>query len=85
MNIGTCKTLGSPSYSLHAPLAPRIAARRFWQERFTARLEALVLLQTLNAELLSNDSATLTIDRCRAAGITCARQPKRGIRLKMLS
>jgi hypothetical protein len=30
-------------------------------------LEALVLLQTLNAELLSNDSATLTIDRWCAA------------------
>ena len=34
-----------------------------WQESFTARLEALALLQTLNAELLSHDSATLTLDR----------------------
>ena len=33
-----------------------------WQESFTARLEALALLQTLNAELLSHDSATLTLD-----------------------
>jgi chorismate-pyruvate lyase len=38
-----------------------------WQESFTARLEALALLQTLNAELLSHDSATLTLDRWCAA------------------
>ncbi|HEX8108868.1 MAG TPA: hypothetical protein VF516_14150, partial [Kofleriaceae bacterium] len=34
-----------------------------WANDFTARLEALALLQTLNAELLSHDSATLTLDR----------------------
>jgi chorismate-pyruvate lyase len=34
-----------------------------WSNDFTARLEALALLQTLNAELLSHDSATLTLDR----------------------
>ena len=34
-----------------------------WNESFTARLEALALLQTLNADLLSHDSATLTLDR----------------------
>ena len=38
-----------------------------WHESFTARLEALALLQTLNAELLSHDSATLTLDRWCAA------------------
>jgi chorismate-pyruvate lyase len=38
-----------------------------WQESFTARLEALALLQTLNAELLSHPSATLTLDRWCAA------------------
>ena len=38
-----------------------------WQESFTARLEALALLQTLNAELLSHNSATLTLDRWCAA------------------
>jgi hypothetical protein len=38
-----------------------------WQESFTARLEALALLQTLNAELLSQDSATLTLDSWCAA------------------
>ena len=34
-----------------------------WANDFTARVEALALLQTLNAELLSHDSATLTLDR----------------------
>ena len=34
-----------------------------WTNDFTARVEALALLQTLNAELLSHDSATLTLDR----------------------
>jgi chorismate-pyruvate lyase len=36
---------------------------RPWQDNFTARLEILALLETLNADLLSHDSATLTLDR----------------------
>lgn len=34
-----------------------------WTDGPTARLEALALLETLNSELLSHDSATLTLDR----------------------
>jgi chorismate-pyruvate lyase len=34
-----------------------------WRDTFTTRLEALALLQSLNADLLSHDSATLTLDR----------------------
>jgi chorismate-pyruvate lyase len=34
-----------------------------WRNDFVARLEALALIQSLNAELLSHDSATLTLDR----------------------
>lgn len=34
-----------------------------WRDDYVTRLEALALLQTLNVELLSNDSATLTLDR----------------------
>jgi chorismate-pyruvate lyase len=34
-----------------------------WRNDFVARLEVLALLQSLNAELLSHDSATLTLDR----------------------
>lgn len=38
-----------------------------WHDSFTARLEALALLQTLNADLLSHESATLTLERwCQA-------------------
>ena len=34
-----------------------------WHDSLTTRLEALALLQSLNADLLSHDSATLTLDR----------------------
>src|SRR5882672_11462661 len=34
-----------------------------WPDDFVARVEALALLQTLNANLLSHDSATLTLER----------------------
>jgi chorismate-pyruvate lyase len=34
-----------------------------WRDSFITRLEALALLQTLNADLLSHDSATLTLER----------------------
>ena len=34
-----------------------------WPDSFAGRLEALALLETLNADLLSHDSATLTIER----------------------
>jgi chorismate-pyruvate lyase len=34
-----------------------------WPDTPATRLEALALLETLNADLLSNDSATLTLDR----------------------
>lgn len=33
-----------------------------WRDDYVTRLEALALLQTLNADLLSSDSATLTLD-----------------------
>ncbi|WP_088560571.1 hypothetical protein [Arboricoccus pini] len=46
------------------------AAQPVWPDTRTARLEALVLLETLNADLLSHDSATLTLDRwCKAHGL----------------
>jgi hypothetical protein len=34
-----------------------------WPDTFLARVEALALLQTLDADLLSHDSATLTLER----------------------
>jgi chorismate-pyruvate lyase len=36
---------------------------RAWPDSFVTRVEALALLQTLNAELLSHDSATATLER----------------------
>jgi hypothetical protein len=39
------------------------AQTRNWSANFVSRVEALALLETLNAELLSNDSATLTLER----------------------
>jgi chorismate-pyruvate lyase len=40
------------------------AARSWhWPDSFVARLEALALVQTLNADLLSHDSATQTLER----------------------
>jgi chorismate-pyruvate lyase len=38
------------------------AQTRNWSANFVARVEALALLQTLNSELLSNNSATLTLE-----------------------
>jgi chorismate-pyruvate lyase len=39
------------------------AAAHAWPDSVVARIEALALLQTLNAELLSHDSATATLER----------------------
>jgi len=38
-----------------------------WGGDFTAKVEALALMQSLNAQLLSHDSATLTLDHWCAA------------------
>jgi hypothetical protein len=42
--------------------ASQVAAST-WPDTFAVRVEALALLQTLNADLLSHDSATLTLGR----------------------
>lgn len=39
------------------------AARVAWPDNYLARVQALALLQTFNADLLSHDSATLTLER----------------------
>ena len=49
--------------ALQAIAAPPAATALAWHDSYTTRLEALALLQSLNAELLSHDSATLTLDR----------------------
>jgi len=65
MNVGSRKTLAS--FVLMLVASAEDSGAPPWQESFTARLEALVVLQTLNAELPSHDSATLTLDRWCAA------------------
>ena len=46
------------------------AAPAAWPDSYLARVEALALLQTFNADLLSHDSATLTLERwCGAHGL----------------
>lgn len=46
------------------------AARTAWPDGYLARVEALALLQTFNADLLSHDSATSTLERwCGAHGL----------------
>jgi chorismate-pyruvate lyase len=52
--------------ALAADALPKPAAVP-WSDSFTTRLAALALLQTLNADLLSHDSATLTLERWCAA------------------
>src|SRR5688500_9792233 len=55
--------------SLAVSLAPDVAAQPAapsvpaWANDYLARVTALALLQTFNAELLSHDSATLTLER----------------------
>jgi len=51
----------------HSQVAQEAPRSSRWPDTPVARLETLALLQTLNADLLSNDSATLTLDRwCEA-------------------
>ena len=60
--------LGLGSSLLVAPLHAReVGTPPVWRDDATSRLEALALLQSLNAELLSHPSATLTLERWCAA------------------
>src|ERR1041385_3690133 len=43
--------------------APPSGSPMAWSADFLGRVEALAVLQTLNADLLGHDSATLTLDR----------------------
>jgi chorismate-pyruvate lyase len=70
MNRGVSRVLGGCAAGLWLLVAAARAgdgaatnATRAWPDTPGTRLEALALLQTLNADLLSNDSATLTLDR----------------------
>ena len=61
MNFSICARMLLCAAALGAGgCAPQRAVA--WPATFVARLEALALLQTLNADLLSHDSATLTLE-----------------------
>jgi chorismate-pyruvate lyase len=59
--------LGILAAGVCASAAAAEPAAPAWHDTFTTRLEALALLQSLNADLLSHDSATLTLDSWCAA------------------
>jgi chorismate-pyruvate lyase len=64
MNVGIRKTLASLALTLLASNTGAEGGGALpWRESSTARLEAFALLQSLNTELLSHDSATLTLER----------------------
>ncbi len=69
--VGVCISLlaaSAPTQSQAQSQAQTQApAQPGWKDGFTVRLEAQALLESLNADLLSHDSATLTLDRwCEA-------------------
>jgi chorismate-pyruvate lyase len=78
-SVGKMRTINDPILVVALLLAPLLpgpshggaeTARMSpssWPDTFVARVEALALLETLNAELLSHDSATLTLERWCAA------------------
>jgi chorismate-pyruvate lyase len=53
-----CRAQGAPAQTTSTPTHSPL-----WHDTPTARLEALALLQTLDADLLSHDSATLTLEQ----------------------
>jgi chorismate-pyruvate lyase len=61
--LGALALAALPAAALAQPAAAPAERIPAWANDFTARLEALAVLQTLNADLLSHDSATLTLDR----------------------
>jgi hypothetical protein len=52
-----------PAAMIALLLCANAAVADNWPDSFVARVEALALLQTLNADLLSHDSATATLER----------------------
>src|SRR3981081_3314419 len=60
--FATLVTLPLWAFPTYADTAVPVSSRN-WPNSFVARLEASLLIQTLNADLLSHDSATLTLER----------------------
>lgn len=67
IRVVTLAGAGAFLLGAQASVAQDLPAQAQWPDAPTSRLEALAVLQTLNADLLSNASATLTLDRWCAA------------------
>ncbi len=63
MTATTLRWLGTALILLLTAAIASAAEPAPWPDSFVGRLEALALLETLNADLLAHDSATLTIER----------------------
>jgi len=71
----TCSLITVSALCLLAGSVQALDAATTWPDTPLARAEALALIETLNADLLSHDSATLTLERwCGAHDL--AAQPK---------
>ena len=70
--------LGALSLALAVPLSiARADSPTPWQDTFVTRLEALALIQTLNAEILASRSATFTLEKwCADHHLSGAAEPK---------
>src|SRR5580700_11652426 len=63
MSATTLRALGAMVALLLSVVVARAAQPASWPNSFVARLEALALIENLNADLLAHDSATLTLER----------------------
>lgn len=64
LRVRTIWTLGVLMWTLQADADSSTPARtQRWSDTFVTRLEALALLEGLNSELLTHNSATLTLER----------------------
>jgi hypothetical protein len=61
--VGTGAALGCVWMLVIRGVAAQAAVPLQWPDSFVGRVEALAVLQSLNADLLSHDSATLTLER----------------------
>jgi hypothetical protein len=60
--ILTCVGATAIATAVAAPAAVAAQAPAAWPDTFTSRVEALALLQTLNADLLASRSSTATLE-----------------------
>src|SRR5271157_4413544 len=63
MSTTATRALAAAAVALMLRTAGAAAEPARWPDSFVARLEALALVESLNADLLSHDSATLTLER----------------------